>query len=441
MSRYSWKHHHFFIDEWGKPLFTMTSSPFAQFGLKGIEFFNILCGLAASYISYRIAEKLNTPFPYLAIIFTFSAPVFFTTIYSGLTEPMFSLMLIWSIWLIINERYYFCAIILSFLPFVRADYIYVWPLFIFYFIIKKKYLANLLLPVGSIIITMIGYFYYKNIHWLIDENPYSIGDHPYGDMRGNVFSYLGNGFYITGTVLEVLVVIGIFWYLSEYFKKSNKLVTGDRLFTEDLVLILGCFLGILGGQTIVWATGIAQTLGPMRYMVPLIPLAAIIALHGLQFITRLFDKIRMHWASDLIAVFISIAVLYAPYTMWYKIPFELGNEEMEIKKATDWLKQSAFLKNKIFHLAPYVTIALDLDPSDSTSNCTLNRIDWNHPDKDMPLGSIMIWDSHYGPNEGRIKLDTLVSNTNLTLLNEFDTDGKDKALKGIGYSVWVFQRK
>src|ERR1700722_11209994 len=59
IARYSWHHHHLFIDDWGKPFFTIISSPFAQFGLKGISVFNILCGLASSYFAYKIADKFG----------------------------------------------------------------------------------------------------------------------------------------------------------------------------------------------------------------------------------------------------------------------------------------------------------------------------------------------------------------------------------------------
>ena len=439
IARYSWVHYQFMVDEWGKPLFTLLASPFAQFGIKGVAFFNTLCGLTASYYAYRIAEKLNTPFPYLAIIFTFSAPIYFTVVNSALTEPMFSLMLVLSIWLIMNERYYASAILLSFFPFVRADYIYVWPFFAFYFVLKRKYLANLLFPVGSIVITLMGYFYYKDFLWIINQNPYKLGAITPGDLHGDIFCYIGEGVNITGRALEVLVVIGIVWYAGgRYLKKYSKAPVENHFFMEELILVFGCFLGILGGQTIVWTLGI-PTLGPMRYMVPLIPQAAIIALRGLQLITILFDSIKMHWANWVIATYFAIAVLYSPYKLWYKVPFQLGDQEVQIKKATDWLKQNSYMQNKIYYEAPYFAIEFEMDPLETIKHGSLGNLDTSRPDLNIPQGSVIVWENHYGI--GRIPLDTLIKNPDLTLLNEFDTDGKDKALKGIGYSVWVFQRK
>ncbi|HTA82853.1 MAG TPA: hypothetical protein VK783_07970 [Bacteroidia bacterium] len=442
ISRYSWKHPLFLLDEWGKPLFTMISSPFSQFGMKGIEFFNILCSLTASYLAYRIAEKLNIPFPYLAIVLTFSAPVFFGVIYSGLTEPLFALMVIWSVWLVMNEKYYLSAIVFSFFPFVRADYIYLFPVFTFYYVLKKKYLANFLLPVGTIIITLLGYFHYRNLHWLIDQNPYSIGTQAYGTLKGDMFSYIGNGLEITGKAFEILIAIGLLWYAGgEYFKKYSRALSEADYHLEEIMLIFGGFLGILLGQTLVWATGICQTLGPTRYMVPLIPLASIIALRGLQLVTILLDKIKMHWLNGIIAIGFGVAVLYAPYTLWYKIPYRLGAEDAVIKKAADWLKQSPDAGKKVFYIAPYITVALDIDPNDTSKNGMFFNMDPQRPDLNMPQGSVMMWDSHYGPNEGRIKLDTLLKNPNLVLLKKFDPDEKFTVIGGLDYGIWVFQRK
>jgi hypothetical protein len=45
VSKYSWQHSNLFMYSWGKPFFTLISSPFSQFGINGIYFFNILCGV------------------------------------------------------------------------------------------------------------------------------------------------------------------------------------------------------------------------------------------------------------------------------------------------------------------------------------------------------------------------------------------------------------
>ncbi len=252
ISRYSWHHHDLFFSDWGKPFFTLVSSPFSQFGLKGTTFFNILCGLGASYFAYKIAEKLEIPFPYLAIVFTFSSPIFFSVINSGLTEPLFSFMLVYCIWLILNERHYLSAAVFSFLPWVRPEYLFVLPLFIFYFILKRKYRANFLLPLGTIIIIIIGFIYYKNLHFLTNQSYYTqTNSNNYATTnRGNLLTYIAPAQGITGIALMLLVILGIIWFAShKYFNQYSNSSGKGTYFPEEPLLIFGGYFAILTCHT------------------------------------------------------------------------------------------------------------------------------------------------------------------------------------------------
>jgi Gpi18-like mannosyltransferase len=442
ISRYSWHHFHLFLDDWGKPIFTMASSPFAQFGLKGITFFNILCGLGASFIAFKIAERLAIPFPYLALIFTFSAPIYFSVVNSGLTEPLFSFLLIGCIWLVMNKRFYLSAIVFSFLPFVRADFIYVIPLFFIYYILKKKYWAILLLPLGTVIISILGFFYYKNILWLISQNPYNdTNSKTYGDVHGSYFSYIGQYNNITGKALALLIILGIIWFAGvKYLKKFRTPKEANPYAMEEFLLVFGCFIFILAGHTIVWANGIYPTLGMARYMCVLIPLGSIVALRGLQLLNTVPDLLKMPRVKVIIACVFAIGVLYSPYALWYKIPFQLDDEETVIKKATDWLKQTSYAKEKIYYIAPYVAVCMDIDPFDITQSGIIWDPISQYPMEKVPVGSVMIWDSHFGPNEGNVKLDTIYKRPFLTFLNKFSPDKPFQVIGGMDYGIWIFRK-
>ena len=62
-SRFAFKYPEFFLDPWGKPLFTILMAPFAQFGMMGVRAFNILLGLGAALLTYLTAKKLDYKFP------------------------------------------------------------------------------------------------------------------------------------------------------------------------------------------------------------------------------------------------------------------------------------------------------------------------------------------------------------------------------------------
>jgi hypothetical protein len=441
ISRYSWHYPHLFLDMWGKPLFTLVSSPFSQFGLKGITFFNILCGLTASYLAYLIAEKLKIPFPYLAIIFTFSAPIYFSVVNSGLTEPMFSMVLLLCIWLALNEQYYLSVIVFSFLPFIRAEYVFVAPVFVLYYLLKRKYKTILLLPFGALIFSLIGYFSGKNFLWLITENPYSAANaQAYGNVRGNLLSYIGEYHLITGLAFLILIILGLLWLAGgRYLQKQNR-QESNTYFTEELVLIFGGFASILICHTIVWAYGIFPTLGLLRYMSPLIPLAAIIALRGLQLINLLPELFKLKWLSVLISIGFAAAVLYSPYTLWYNVPFKLDTPDIVIKNAINWLKQSAYKDKKKYYNSNFITICLGVDHFDNTLRSDANFSDPKHPENDMPSGSVFIYDSHYSKDAGIDTL-SLAKDSALVILKKFSAAENHTAYSGNASPVWIFQRK
>ncbi len=74
-SRYAFRFPEFFLYHWGKPFFTAVTSPFAQFGFNGIRIFNVLCGTATAYFTYRTARLLKLSTPVLGIFLLLSSPL------------------------------------------------------------------------------------------------------------------------------------------------------------------------------------------------------------------------------------------------------------------------------------------------------------------------------------------------------------------------------
>jgi hypothetical protein len=56
LAHHAWKYPNLFFNHWGKPVFTMLSSPFAQFGFKGVKLFNVFVTFGA--VHYCACKKL-----------------------------------------------------------------------------------------------------------------------------------------------------------------------------------------------------------------------------------------------------------------------------------------------------------------------------------------------------------------------------------------------
>src|SRR6202008_2844708 len=60
ISEAAWEDPLLLLDHWGKPLFILLSSPFAQFGFNGIIIFQLLVYCLSCILSFAILKKLNT---------------------------------------------------------------------------------------------------------------------------------------------------------------------------------------------------------------------------------------------------------------------------------------------------------------------------------------------------------------------------------------------
>ena len=120
MSRFCFKHPELLLDLWGKPIFTLVSAPFSQFGMKGITVFNITCGMLSAVCSFKIAKLMQLKYAWTVLFFCIFAPIYFGVLNSGLTEPLFSLLLVFSILKAFEGKHVFAAFIFSLAPFCPA---------------------------------------------------------------------------------------------------------------------------------------------------------------------------------------------------------------------------------------------------------------------------------------------------------------------------------
>ena len=140
-ARYAFAHPENFLSHWGKPLFTILSSPFAQFGYTGAMVFNLLCGSLTAWLVYKISRKLLYDYSWVVILMVIFTPVYILTMFTSLTEILFSLVLVFSIYLFVNERYVLSALVISFIPFARTEGLMFLALFLVALLCMGQYKA------------------------------------------------------------------------------------------------------------------------------------------------------------------------------------------------------------------------------------------------------------------------------------------------------------
>ncbi|MCX6294915.1 MAG: hypothetical protein NTX97_02425 [Bacteroidetes bacterium] len=438
VSRYCWQHHDLFLYSWGKPFFTLITSPFSQFGLLGINIFNIICGIGSAFLTYKIAQKLKLNYAILAIPFLLFTPCYFPTLNSGLTEPLFGFILIAAIYLMFDERFLLACLLVSFLPFVRTEGNLILPLFFIVLLYRKKYFLSPLLAFGTFVYSVVGYFYFGDFFWVKNQNPYN-GENKAFYGSGELTHFVANHNFIWGSALGLLFVIGIAAIALSGFKTIKNKELKESKLPEELILIYGSFAIYFIAHSIMWWKGLANSLGLLRVLAAVIPCSALICLRGFNLVMIPFFK-EKKILEIIIVTSIVIWVIRSPFKHEY-FPYKLDQEQTVVKEAGDWFKQSPFTNQKVYYLYPLLAHVLNVDSFDPNKVGEL----WGlYPTINtwgigaIPDSTIIFWDAHFGPNECKIPLDTIMNDPRFDLIKSFKPKTEFTTLGGYKFEIYVF---
>lgn len=434
LSRYAFQYHLLFFDSWGRPLYTIFSSPFAQISFLSVKLLNVFYGLCTAFLAYLIAKRLDIKPAFLVLIFVVFTPIYCVMMPTSLTEILFSLLMVLAVFLFFRENYIASAIIISFLPFARSEGIIMVPVFFLAYLFKTRYKPIPFLLTGFVVFSIVGSFFYKDLFWIINNPPYPI-HHPIYKDKGPLLHFFINSHFIFGTPLLILFLIGSVWLLIEFIRKKLSFRT-DTFFA--ILLILVPFAGYFIFHSLLYWKALGGSIGLIRVIAAVFPLAAIIALMGYQWIIRIFFK--HPWQQAGVAIITSTLVIIACFKI-YPFPVRLSPEETQIKNATTWVKAAGLGHHKIIFNDLNVPFYMGLDPYNPEKCAQKWFVHHKDPSPNaMPDSAVFIWDSHFGPNECQVPLDSVMMNPHYQLLNRFLPPGEIKTYGGDNYEVYVFLR-
>jgi hypothetical protein len=433
LARYAFKYPHFFVYHWGKPLFTTLSAPFAQFGLQGVVLFNILCGLLTAWLVYRIAKELNFRYALAAIPFSLFAPIYLVNLFTSLTEILFALVLVAAIFFFVKQKSIRSSLIISFIPFARTEGMMFLVIFLFAFILAKKYRAVPFLFTGFIIFSLAGYFYYHKFLWFFTAMPYgSQASEIYGS--GSFWYYIEQFPVLMGLPLTILGSIGLVYLVARLFK-DQKPALSNQWITKYNLITAAFFIFILA-HSFLWWQGMMGVIGSKRFMACIMPLGAFLALEGFVFLLRLSGNFT--WIKKIPAFIIIGFVICTPFCI-YKIPAVLDREYQTMKKTADALIKKGYRENKIIYFDPKLPFFMGVDPF-TTDGIKKMLPDSSRADYGLSDSMIVIWDTHFGEFEKKISLAEMLNNPYLQLIDGFVPDQDYKVFQGQNYMSLVFQK-
>ncbi|MBP6977925.1 MAG: hypothetical protein PHD61_01165 [Bacteroidales bacterium] len=429
ISRFAFIHPELYLHHWGKPVFTLLSSPFSQLGFTGMKIFNCLVAALTGYFTIKIAvrlrilycypppdplpagregEKVNSNLPppfskgggkggyppprYLVIFFLFAAPVYFKYIFSGMTEHLLGLALILAVYLMLKRQITLSVLIVSFMPFMRSEGLILAGVFALYLFVKKQYRYLPLLLVGHFCYSIAGYFYFRDFLWVFNRIPYLNLDSWYGS--GHWPDFIFKLYYVIGLPLFAMLILGLGWMAVKLFRKRQ--VNDHPNFTEELILIYGSFIAFFLAHTAFWALGIFNSMGLGRVLNSVVPLTALIGMRGLEWIT----STRFHWRNRIISYGILLFIIVFPFIgnpaslKWDK-DLDLSADQKLIQEVLPGISKGSS-GSLYLYSHPYIGMQLGIDPFNPSKRGKIAAIkDPQH----LPQNTVIVWDSWFSPIE------------------------------------------
>lgn len=402
------------LNAWAKPVFTLLATLPAQGGFLGMKLFQCVVVAASAWLAYRIAQGFRLAWPALAIVFCYAAPDYFRIQFSGLTEPLFGLILVGSVALAVADRPNWSTALISWLPFVRSEGTLLWGLWVLYLLWNRNWRALPLLMIGYAVYSLIGGLVLGDYAWLFTDNPYSLHSQ-YGSGNWNQFVYHFPT--LLGWPLTFLFVMGGLYMLRRTVVLAE---WSRRLFRAELLLVYGSIVVFVAAHSAFWALGLFGSFGMTRVLTVLTPLAAVVSLSGLTWLSqapvlRRGRRYVLATATVVVACMVfsrdhgftteTGAFIGHESNLHWRRDFQQSKELVLGDVAMNWLRNydPHWRWHPIAFEHPYYPAALDLDQFEPGVRPPLTH-DWR-PNLDMvPVSTYVLWDSWFCPVEGRLPL-------------------------------------
>ena len=421
-ARFAPQHPELYFNHWAKPLFVLLASPFAQFGFVGIKIFNVINASITLLFSFLVAKKLNLKNILLLPFFFLFTPFYTILIFSGLTEPLFALFLILSIYLLLKNKLLFGAILVSFLPFIRSEGLLIIGVIFIYLLYNKSYKIIPFLFAGHLLYSVLGYFYTNDFFWVFNKIPYNKLSSPYGN--GTLLHFTDQFTYLLGPPIYFLLIVGVFSLIWQAISKKS--------ISKTHLLILLSFLSFFVAHSLFWYLGIFNSMGLTRVFVAVMPLIVILTLIGFNQIRQLGKG--MSWQIGKIAAAIALILVFLfPFTPNHgsvkKSQFALLPDQILMHEMAANLVLTAGSKYLYSH--PYAIESIGIDPFDKKKSEFLSTNSLN----ELKKGDFIIWDNWFSVTEHSISLEMLKQNNQLNQIADYIGD-----LKNSKTQVVVFQK-
>jgi hypothetical protein len=207
-----------------------------------------------------------------------------------------------------------------------------------------------------------------------------------------------------------------------------------------MILIIMIFLAYFGAHVFIWWKGMMGSCGYVRVMTVIAPVVSLIVVYGMTKLNNLVFSLTPKYGKIItktLTTLLIINTIYTPYRYYsYRYPLAISEEQEEYHKLLDWYKNQNFEQRTKIYLYPYFSIIADIDPYNQKEHLDF----WASSLQFTKKGDILIWDSHFGPNESGTPLADLESNKSWKKINKIIPEHTLLTMNNQPFEIHVFEK-
>lgn len=385
----------------------------------------------------------------------FSQTLWFLLSFKFYSEILTAFLIAAAFYCYFSNRLIVFSLLMSYVLLLRQEFVFIMPWFAILFIRQKKWAPLLLLGVFPFLYNLWGWYITGDVLYAISESKRTAVLYKNSYPRQGFDHY----FLMSGTIFNYIVITLVVAYLAQLLLRLDKKPYFALLIPALGYFLLHCLFN-LQSASILTSTG-----GNLRYMLVVSPLMALLAakavdnfqytkmrLLPLVFLVPLFFIVAaiMTYTNNLVtfdmesderdflpALFCGLTILIiAVFSQRKRLQFALGllcvcsmaftirlkelccDENFEQKKIVDFVKEQKLDDKPIYQNLALFNYFYGKNAWDFKAGNY--GISGDSTIQNAPVGSIIIWDSHYAVKYGKLQLDYFNKNIrNFKVLKQF----------------------
>ncbi len=429
----------------------------SMFGVTGVLLAHCLMAALTVVATYHLGRAMKLRNASVGALLLAAQPLFIQLSFRTYSEITAGLFVVLMLLFYQRRNHVLAAIFSSYIFSIRQEFALVTIVLGVIFLVKRRWVAFLVLGWTPLVLALIGWLSTGNMMWLIDDmRKIGLGvEVPHQSF----WHYFGTYIHMVGPVSLALLVVGYWSFLNRGSRWREALQEHGFVFFT---------------YTVMWAWAVISAWdvpnfganpGHWRYMLSIAPLTAIYVMMGINvmlsesgrrysgivlgvftFITlvllsreadgfKLLDKssyTNFFAVFGVLVIFLasSVARILKPgpavalvtalgvvFTMATITPLKLNTEAETVKEAAQWYGGQGLADRRLLCNHVLFSYFSGIDVTDRNRGQYMS----DSTIRVSPAGTLIVWDSHYGNNQfgGDVDYKDISTDTTLTLLKEF----------------------